>query len=129
MRWRHCATWLLLACVLAACSQPTATPGQGSPARTSSDRGSSEAGRPKRLTAALRAELPTVSKTLNTIIPGATALDRLVSAGLSAVDDSGTLRPVLAESVPTVENGLWQVFPDGRMETTWKLRPGARWHD
>jgi peptide/nickel transport system substrate-binding protein len=31
--------------------------------------------------------------------------------------------------VPTVENGLWIVSPDGRMQTTWRIRPGARWHD
>src|SRR4030095_14283228 len=37
--------------------------------------------------------------------------------------------PQLAEAVPTTENGLWRVLPDGRMETTWKLRPGATWHD
>jgi peptide/nickel transport system substrate-binding protein len=35
----------------------------------------------------------------------------------------------LAEQVATLENGLWKLLPDGRMETTWKLRQGARWHD
>jgi peptide/nickel transport system substrate-binding protein len=35
----------------------------------------------------------------------------------------------LAETVASLENGLWKLLPDGRMETTWKLRPGARWHD
>jgi peptide/nickel transport system substrate-binding protein len=28
-----------------------------------------------------------------------------------------------------VENGLWTVFPDGRMETTWRIKPGTRWQD
>ena len=37
--------------------------------------------------------------------------------------------PVLAEAIPSFENGLWKVFPDGQMETTWKIREGARWHD
>src|SRR5207249_510570 len=27
------------------------------------------------------------------------------------------------------EKGTWRVFPDGRMETTWKLREGVTWHD
>jgi peptide/nickel transport system substrate-binding protein len=31
--------------------------------------------------------------------------------------------------VPTLENGLWKLLPDGRMETTWRLRPAARWQD
>jgi peptide/nickel transport system substrate-binding protein len=73
--------------------------------------------------------LPTVSKTLNTIIPGATALDRLVSAGLSSADDRGAQQPQLAEAVPSLENGLWKLLPDGRMETRWRIRSGASWHD
>jgi peptide/nickel transport system substrate-binding protein len=36
---------------------------------------------------------------------------------------------MLLETLPTVENGLWKVFPDGRMEVTWRLRPGIKWHD
>ena len=31
--------------------------------------------------------------------------------------------------MPTLENGLWKTTPDGRMETTWTIREGARWHD
>ncbi len=56
-------------------------------------------------------------------------VERLVNAGLADADGSGTPQPILAEAVPSLENGLWKVFPDGRMETTWKLRPGVRWHD
>src|SRR5204863_4586653 len=39
------------------------------------------------------------------------------------------LHAELAESLPTIENGGWQVFADGRMETTWKIKQGARWQD
>ncbi len=53
----------------------------------------------------------------------------LVNPGLSVVDDQGSRRPALAEAVPTLENGLWKTFPDGRMELTWRIRAGARWHD
>lgn len=35
----------------------------------------------------------------------------------------------LAEERPSVAKGTWKVFPDGTMETTWRLRKGARWHD
>ncbi|MBM2812391.1 MAG: hypothetical protein HW416_3150, partial [Chloroflexi bacterium] len=31
--------------------------------------------------------------------------------------------------VPSLENGLWKLLPDGRMETTWRIRDGAQWHD
>ena len=53
----------------------------------------------------------------------------LVNPGLSVVDGRDVRRPALAEAVPTLENGLWKTFPDGRMETTWTIREGARWHD
>src|SRR5206468_4097237 len=49
--------------------------------------------------------------------------------GLVVEDDQAELHPALAEAVPSVENGLWRVFPDGRMETTWRIRSGAAWHD
>src|SRR5207253_1830903 len=41
----------------------------------------------------------------------------------------GTRAAQLAESVPSIENGMWKIFPDGRMETTWRIKPAARWHD
>src|SRR5581483_11972924 len=53
--------------------------------------------------------------------PGYDALEALVSAGLANVNDRGLLHPQLAEDVPTIENGLWRVLPDGRMETTWHI--------
>ena len=56
-------------------------------------------------------------------------LVQIAHAGLAQVDPRSVLHPQLAEAVPTIENGLWKVLPDGRMETTWKLRPDARWHD
>ncbi len=37
--------------------------------------------------------------------------------------------PYLASEIPSVERGTWTVLPDGRMETTYKLRPNATWHD
>ena len=53
----------------------------------------------------------------------------LVHSGLSILGEGGVLQPVLAETLPTLENVLWKLLPDGRMETTWHLRPAARWHD
>jgi len=50
-------------------------------------------------------------------------------AGLTVYDHQGNLTPRVAEKVPTIEDGDWKLFPDGRMETTWRLRPDVRWHD
>jgi peptide/nickel transport system substrate-binding protein len=60
---------------------------------------------------------------------GATETRYLLNAPLTIYDDKGVLSPRTAQSVPTIENGGWTVSSDGRMETTWKLRPDVRWHD
>ncbi len=53
----------------------------------------------------------------------------LVASGLTIGDGQGNRRAILAEAVPTLENGLWQLNPDGTMITTYRLRPAAKWHD
>jgi ABC-type transport system substrate-binding protein len=62
-------------------------------------------------------------------VPGLDAVEDLVSVGLAIMNDHGRLEPRLGEAVPTLENGLWTLFADGRMQTIWKIRPGAVWHD
>lgn len=52
----------------------------------------------------------------------------LFNAALTFNDDRGTLRPYLGE-VPQLNSDTWRVFPDGRMETVYRLRPGLTWHD
>jgi len=53
----------------------------------------------------------------------------LFHAPLTVYDVQGNLIPRLAEKVPSFQDGDWKSLPDGRMEVTWKLRAGARWHD
>lgn len=48
---------------------------------------------------------------------------------LTYYDFAGVPHPMLAERLPTQENGDWVVNPDGSMLTTYHLRPTARWHD
>ncbi len=52
-----------------------------------------------------------------------------VIEGLVTTDEHMNTVPVLAESVPTLENGGVKLRPDGGMDVTWKLRPGIKWHD
>lgn len=61
--------------------------------------------------------------------PGVDALQELTNSGLANVDGQGRLRAQLGEKVPSIENGLWSLLPDGRMRTTWTLRRAAQWHD
>src|SRR5205823_5608251 len=44
-------------------------------------------------------------------------------------DETFARHPWLADAVPTIENGLWQVLPDGTMATTWRIKAGATWQD
>lgn len=86
----------------------------------------------KRVAAAIRADphvLYTKVTTPTTSLPGLDALDDMIHAGLAVDHPDGGSRPQLAEALPSVENGLWRIFPDGRMETRWTIRTGARWHD
>jgi peptide/nickel transport system substrate-binding protein len=62
-------------------------------------------------------------------IPGGDAIEDLVNAGMVLMTNRGELHPQLAEEVPSLENGRWRLFPDGRMETTWKIKSSAVWHD
>jgi len=52
-----------------------------------------------------------------------------ISEGLTVWDEAMRVVPVLAEVVPSPENGLVVVNQDRSMDVTWKLRRGVTWHD
>ncbi|HEY3116398.1 MAG TPA: ABC transporter substrate-binding protein, partial [Chloroflexota bacterium] len=54
---------------------------------------------------------------------------RLFNANLLLLDQAGKPQPYLADQVPQVNTDSWRVFPDGRMETIYKLKPNLLWHD
>jgi peptide/nickel transport system substrate-binding protein len=119
---------LVLSLTVAACG-----PSQGATAPTG-DRPASggapeRSGAPKRITVAALMDPPSVISKFESLLPGATDLEVLVDAGLAIPDDRGVLVPVLAEAVPTLDNGLWTLPPSGGMVTTWKLKQSLRWHD
>jgi len=49
--------------------------------------------------------------------------------GLTTTDEQMRVVPLLAQEVPTLENGGVILRADGGMDVTWKLRPNIRWHD
>jgi peptide/nickel transport system substrate-binding protein len=113
-----------------ACVQAPVPPqGAGGPPGTGESPRATAA--PKRIVAAIRGTTPVLYRKLaiGATYSGLAYLELLVNAGLVTVDPQGAMHPQLAEAVPSLENGLWKIFPDGRMETTWKIRSGARWHD
>ena len=44
-------------------------------------------------------------------------------------DDAWKPLPRLAEKVPTLKDGDWQMLPGGKMRLTYRLRRGYTWHD
>ena len=54
---------------------------------------------------------------------------RLFNADLALLDDQSNPYPYLAEELPQLNTDGWKVFPDGKMETTYHLRPNLVWHD
>jgi peptide/nickel transport system substrate-binding protein len=115
---------LVITVVLTACTR-------SSPASNPSGQAASQAtpaapAAPKRVAIAIFREVDFLP---NNPTPGSPDVRHLVNPGLTVLDDRGGRQPLLVESVPTLENGQWRVLPDGRTETTWTLRSGARWHD
>jgi peptide/nickel transport system substrate-binding protein len=117
---------LVLAVALAACAGSGAQPGNPKTGTSPVP----ESAPFKRATAAIKFDPPTLNTKLNpATVAGVDNVEELVNAGVVRLDDRGGLLPLLATAVPSLDNGQWRLLPDGRMETTWKLRPDAAWHD
>ena len=119
--------WLTTALVLTACA-----PAQSVGTTPSGDQSSARSTGPKRITAAIRAQpvsLVQMHIQRGGAVRGIDGIEELAHAGLTYLKEDGTRATQLAEAVPTLENGLWQLLPDGRMTTTLTIKPGARWHD
>jgi peptide/nickel transport system substrate-binding protein len=115
----------LVLCLLVGCAGPAAPSATGDRSAAGS-----RPTAPKRITAAIKFDPPTLVTKLNpATVAGVDQIEDLVHAGLTVTGEYDLPRPQLAEAVPTAENGLWKVNADGTMETTWHVKPNARWHD
>lgn len=120
-----CAFMLLV--VYGACAPPTR--------QATSDVNSPPSAGSKQIVAAIFSDPPGLQQELTnptgapSSAPGLQELYQLLNGTLTYLDRQSVRHPWLAESVPSVENGLWTVTPDGRMETTWRVKAGTRWHD
>lgn len=56
-------------------------------------------------------------------------IETCVVEGLVTTNEKMEVVPLLAASIPTLENGGVVLRTDGGMDVTWKLRPEVRWHD
>jgi peptide/nickel transport system substrate-binding protein len=85
---------------------------------------------PKTLVIAQRGEPPTLAaRSLVTQGSGLLIPDRFFNATLDVWDMNQVAHPQLAEALPELNSDTWRLFPDGRMETRYTLRPNLTWHD
>lgn len=82
---------------------------------------------PRTLNVPITREVTALHPQINTA-GGTDAVLVTFNAGLSRADDSGTVRPALAE-LPELNTDTWKILPDGKMETTYRLRPNLTWQD
>ncbi len=76
-----------------------------------------------------RGEPPSLAVKMLDLAGGIGNINPVFNATLDHADENGTIMPLLAEALPQLDSESWRVFPDGRMETTHRLRPNLTWHD
>lgn len=114
---------LVAALALAACAPGAAPSGPQAS-------GPGRAAAPKTITAAITEDPKNMWDAINGGGgSGARNLGHLLNQYLAVLDSNGDPHPRLLAELPSVDKGTWTLFPDGKMETTWKLRPGVVWHD
>jgi peptide/nickel transport system substrate-binding protein len=118
------AVYVALAIAILGCAAPSTSvpPPSAGPQKSTA---------PKRITAAVMSEVQSLSerRQLQGRGAGGDEVGQLVNAALVRGDGVGNAYGELAESQPSINNGLWRLLPDGRMETTWRLRESTAWHD
>ena len=116
------AVTLLAALLVAAC-------GGGAPA-TTAGAGSAAPGGPgrpaDRLVVGYDREPDTLNRFSTHILED---IETCVVEGLVTTNERMEVVPLLATSVPTLENGGVVLRKDGGMDVTWTLRPEVKWHD
>lgn len=126
MKPTHALADILIALVaLSACTGPTTQPGSRS-GQLSPPRAPRES---RTLVMAFRYEPAELVPKAISATGRLENVIRVYNAALALLDASETVRPYLADALPQVNSQSWLIFPDGRMETTYRLRPGLTWHD
>ncbi len=98
------------------------------PSQAGRPSGGERPSQPKKMVVVSREE-PVVLNDKAAVSGNGDVVEELVSAGLVRFEPLGDAQPLMAEAVPTLENGLVKVAADGRMETSWRLKEGLKWHD
>ncbi len=121
-RW---VTSLIALVMLAACAAPqTRSPGaQSEPVAGTPQE-------PRTLNVSLQREPPTLGlRPLRESFAAAYFPNRTFNADLAFLDDQGAPQPYLVDALPRLNTDTWRGFPDGRMETPYRIRPNLTWQD
>lgn len=120
---------MLVVALAGGCGSPAVTPSTGPEA--AQEPGAAPAPRPSRtLVVGIRVEPPTVAtRPLQTAGIGLYLPSRMFNGSMALVDQNGRPHPYLAGALPELNSDTWQLFPDGRMETKYRLKPNLAWHD
>ena len=125
----HTLRWALPLVVLIAMACSPAAPSRSGSGETGGASGGSSSG-PKSITIGLDEDLSNLWDAIQGGGgTGAREMANIVNAHLVAIQQDGSPTPRLLSELPSFERGTWRVLPDGRMETTYKLRPNVFWHD
>jgi peptide/nickel transport system substrate-binding protein len=117
--------FVVIITMLAACA-PTSPPTAGSGANTPAPGG----GASKSITLGMDEDLKNFWDAVTSGGgSGARELANVINQHLVAITADGSPTPRLLAELPSFEKGTWRVLPDGRAETTYKLRPDVFWHD
>src|SRR3954451_9243307 len=122
---------LMIAMVLTASCAPGAPSSPASPASQAGSASQVSAPTAPRVLTLSIAREPTFIAALAPL-PSQQASDfyvRAFNAFLDLYDGDGRPVPYMAEALPALNTESWQVFPDGRMETRYLLKPNQVWHD
>lgn len=120
---RALAPLLILAFAISACAS-------GAPPGGSAATGGTQPSAPKIVTAAINEDPKNFWDGINGGGgSGSRELGHMVNQYLAVIHSDGTVEPRLLAELPSQDRGTWKVSPDGKMEVTYKVRPGVTWHD
>jgi peptide/nickel transport system substrate-binding protein len=88
-----------------------------------------EPARVKSITVATSAPRPVLHSKLHGGAGGFARWYWLANGYLTALDASETPNAILAEEIPSLDRKTWTTNPDGTMETIYRIRSAAKWHD
>lgn len=110
------ASLIVSACTTVAPAAPAAAPQPAAAAE----------GGKKILNVAYDAEIDTLNALTSQNL---TDIEITIAEGLIMSNDKNTYVPVLAKQIPTPDNGGIVTRDDGKIEMTWPLQQGVKWHD